>query len=69
MVILDGGDMFQGTLVSNTFRGKSVVEAYNQIGITDAREREPCRERGGGEKGAGRANTDAMSSSIVSSVT
>lgn len=34
VVILDGGDEFQGTLISNEFRGKSVVDVYNAIGVT-----------------------------------
>jgi 5'-nucleotidase len=36
VVILDGGDLFQGTLISNQFQGRSVVDVYNQIGITAA---------------------------------
>jgi 5'-nucleotidase len=36
VVILDGGDLFQGTLISNQFQGKSVVDVYNAIGITAA---------------------------------
>ena len=32
VVIVDGGDMFQGTLESNLFEGKAVVQAYNAIG-------------------------------------
>ncbi|MBS2022155.1 MAG: hypothetical protein JST92_07065, partial [Deltaproteobacteria bacterium] len=32
VIILDGGDLFQGTLISNQFQGKSVVDVYNQIG-------------------------------------
>ena len=34
VVILDAGDEFQGTLISNEFRGKSVTDVYNAIGIT-----------------------------------
>src|SRR4051812_22743037 len=34
VVILDGGDEFQGTLISNEFRGKSVVDIYNAVGVT-----------------------------------
>jgi 5'-nucleotidase len=34
VVILDGGDEFQGTLISNEFRGKSVVDVYNAIGVS-----------------------------------
>lgn len=36
VVVLDGGDQFQGTLISNQFRGRSVVDAYNQMGVTAA---------------------------------
>jgi 2',3'-cyclic-nucleotide 2'-phosphodiesterase (5'-nucleotidase family) len=32
VVLLDGGDMFQGTLESNLTEGADVVRAYNQIG-------------------------------------
>ena len=32
VVLLDGGDMFQGTLESNLAEGADVVRAYNQIG-------------------------------------
>ena len=32
VVLLDAGDMFQGTLESNLVEGKSVVEAYDQLG-------------------------------------
>lgn len=31
LIMLDGGDMFQGTIDSNTFQGKSVVDFYNQL--------------------------------------
>jgi len=34
IVLLDGGDMFQGTLESNLNEGKSVVEAYQRLGYT-----------------------------------
>src|SRR6266849_4812341 len=34
VVILDAGDEFQGTLISNEFRGKSVVDAYNAAGVS-----------------------------------
>jgi len=34
VVVLDGGDEFQGTLISNEFRGRSVTEVYNAIGVT-----------------------------------
>lgn len=36
VVLLDGGDMFQGTLESNLSEGADVVRAYNQIGYTAA---------------------------------
>jgi 2',3'-cyclic-nucleotide 2'-phosphodiesterase (5'-nucleotidase family) len=36
VVLLDGGDMFQGTLESNLNEGASVVEAYNELGYTAA---------------------------------
>jgi len=32
VLLLDGGDMFQGTLVSNIGEGQAVVEAYNVLG-------------------------------------
>src|SRR4051812_37493191 len=35
-IVLDGGDEFQGTLVSNQFEGRSVVDAFNRIGLTAA---------------------------------
>ena len=34
VVILDAGDEFQGTLISNEFRGRSVTDVYNAIGVT-----------------------------------
>ena len=34
VVILDAGDEFQGTLISNEFRGKSVTDVYNAVGVT-----------------------------------
>ncbi len=34
VVLVDGGDMFQGTLESNLAEGADVVKAYNQIGYT-----------------------------------
>src|SRR5438067_2047727 len=34
LVILDAGDEFQGTLISNEFRGKSVTDVYNALGVT-----------------------------------
>ena len=36
VLILDAGDMFQGTLISNQFLGKSVVEVYDAVGVTAA---------------------------------
>jgi 2',3'-cyclic-nucleotide 2'-phosphodiesterase (5'-nucleotidase family) len=36
VVLLDGGDMFQGTLESNLGEGAHVVRAYNAIGYTAA---------------------------------
>lgn len=36
VLILDGGDMFQGTLESNLAEGADVVRAFNQIGYTAA---------------------------------
>jgi 5'-nucleotidase len=36
LVILDGGDLFQGTMESNYFLGKPVVDYYNVIGYTAA---------------------------------
>lgn len=33
VLILDAGDEFQGTLISNQFRGRSVTEVYNAIGV------------------------------------
>lgn len=36
VVLLDGGDMFQGTLESNINEGADVVSAYNAIGYTAA---------------------------------
>ena len=32
VVVVDGGDMFQGTLESNLEEGKAVVQAYNAVG-------------------------------------
>src|ERR1051325_5142918 len=34
VVLVDGGDLFQGTLESNLGEGVDVVRAYNQIGYT-----------------------------------
>lgn len=36
VLLLDGGDMFQGTLESNLVEGASVVRAYNALGYTAA---------------------------------
>lgn len=36
VVLLDAGDMFQGTLESNLNEGAAVIEAYNAIGYTAA---------------------------------
>ena len=36
MVLLDGGDMFQGTMASNMSLGRAVVDAYNFMGYTAA---------------------------------
>jgi len=36
VVVVDSGDMFQGTLESNLFEGESVVRAYNIIGYAAA---------------------------------
>ena len=36
VIVLDGGDEFQGTLISNQFRGKSVTDVYNALGVTAA---------------------------------
>lgn len=35
-LLLDGGDLFQGTLTSNLGEGQGVIEAYNLIGYTAA---------------------------------
>ncbi|MFL5455864.1 MAG: bifunctional metallophosphatase/5'-nucleotidase [Myxococcales bacterium] len=35
-IVLDAGDEFQGTLISNQFEGRSVVDVFNRIGITAA---------------------------------
>src|SRR4051794_10238753 len=34
VLLLDAGDMFQGTLESNLAEGADVVRAYNQLGYT-----------------------------------
>ena len=36
VILLDAGDMFQGTLESNLFEGAPVVEAYNVLGYNAA---------------------------------
>jgi 2',3'-cyclic-nucleotide 2'-phosphodiesterase (5'-nucleotidase family) len=36
IILLDGGDMFQGTIVSNLARGRPVVDYYNTIGYAAA---------------------------------
>ena len=36
VVVLDSGDMFQGTLESNLFEGEAVVRGYNRIGYSAA---------------------------------
>src|SRR4051812_13782702 len=36
VLLVDGGDMFQGTLESNTSEGASVVAVYNALGYTAA---------------------------------
>jgi 5'-nucleotidase len=36
VIVVDSGDMFQGTLESNLFEGEPVVEGYNAIGYTAA---------------------------------
>src|SRR5215213_4498182 len=36
VVVLDSGDMFQGTLESNLFEGAAVVRGYNRIGYAAA---------------------------------
>lgn len=36
VVVVDSGDLFQGTLESNLFEGEPVVKAYNAIGYTAA---------------------------------
>jgi 5'-nucleotidase len=35
-ILLDGGDEFQGTLISNQFQGRSVVDAFNALGVAAA---------------------------------
>ncbi|OLE63799.1 MAG: hypothetical protein AUG04_03590 [Deltaproteobacteria bacterium 13_1_20CM_2_69_21] len=36
VIVLDAGDAFQGTLISNHFQGRSVTEVYNALGLTAA---------------------------------
>src|SRR6185436_14472317 len=36
VVLVDSGDLFQGTLASNLFEGEPVLKAYNAIGYTAA---------------------------------
>jgi 5'-nucleotidase len=36
LLVVDSGDMFQGTLESNLFEGEAVVRGYNDIGYTAA---------------------------------
>ncbi|HWW60853.1 MAG TPA: bifunctional UDP-sugar hydrolase/5'-nucleotidase, partial [Thermoanaerobaculia bacterium] len=36
VILVDSGDMFQGTLESNLFEGEAVVRGYNDIGYTAA---------------------------------
>lgn len=33
LLVLDGGDAFQGSMASNMFEGQSVVDFYNYIGV------------------------------------
>jgi len=35
-LLVDGGDEFQGTLISNQFQGRSVVDAFNALGLAAA---------------------------------
>src|SRR5258708_6163065 len=34
VMVIDAGDEFQGTLISNEFRGRSVTDVYNAAGVT-----------------------------------
>jgi 5'-nucleotidase len=34
LVLVDGGDLYQGTMISNTFKGEPVVKFYNQLNYT-----------------------------------
>jgi len=36
VIVVDGGDMFQGTLESNFFEGEPVIKGYNALGYTAA---------------------------------
>jgi 5'-nucleotidase len=36
VVLLDGGDLFQGTLASNLTEGSVVIDVYNHLGVTAA---------------------------------
>ena len=36
VVLLDAGDLFQGTLISNQFQGRSVVDVYDALGVDAA---------------------------------
>jgi 5'-nucleotidase len=36
LVLLDAGDLFQGTLPSNLSQGRAVIDAYNELGYTAA---------------------------------
>ena len=36
MLLLDGGDLFQGTMVSNLGEGRAVIDGYNALGYTAA---------------------------------
>ncbi|HYZ87870.1 MAG TPA: bifunctional UDP-sugar hydrolase/5'-nucleotidase [Myxococcales bacterium] len=35
-LLIDGGDEFQGSLISNQFEGRAVVDVFNEIGVTAA---------------------------------
>ncbi|HXM75536.1 MAG TPA: metallophosphatase, partial [Thermoanaerobaculia bacterium] len=36
VIVLDGGDAFQGTMISNHFGGRSVTDVYNAVGVAAA---------------------------------
>ena len=36
VLVLDAGDAFQGTMISNQFGGRSVTDVYNAVGVTAA---------------------------------